>query len=53
LAQQELEKKASAIDVLFSIRERNRKMSMEEYLEKLGLRDKFEKFTRKKDPKSR
>jgi len=53
LPQQELEVKISAIDVLLSIREKYRRMSLQEYLEKTGLGKKLEKLSRKKDSQAR
>ena len=47
MAQQELERKASAMDVLLSIREKNRRMPLHEYLMKVGLGDEFDKLARK------
>jgi len=53
LPEQELEVKISAIDVLLSIREKYRRMSLQEYLEKTGLGKKLEKLSRKKDSQAR
>ncbi len=52
MAQQEFERKASAIDVLLSIREKNRRIPLQEYLRKVGL-GKFDKLARKKNSQNR
>jgi len=41
----------SAVDILLSIRERNRRLTLDEYMEKVGLGKGFKKFIRKKNPK--
>lgn len=47
MGQQELERGVSAIDVLLSIREKNRRMPLHEYLRKIGLGDELDKLARK------
>jgi len=51
LAQKQVTKELSAVDALLAIRERNRRLTQEEYMEKVGLGKEFEKFARKKNSK--
>ncbi len=51
MAQEQVGKEISAVDTLLAIRERNRRMTLEEYMEKVGLGKKFHEFARKKDSK--
>lgn len=52
LAQEQVEEEFSAVDSLLAIRERNRRLTLEECMEKAGLGKKFQEFTRKKNTKS-
>ena len=51
MAQKQVTKEISAVDVLLAIREQNRRLTLEEYMEKVGLGKEFQKFARKKNPK--
>ncbi len=48
MAQKQIQE-LSAMEALLAIREKNRRMTLEEYVNKIGLGKKFEKFARKKD----
>ena len=52
LTEEQVEEELSAMDTLLAIRERNRRLTLEECMEKAGLRKKFPQFTRKKNKKS-
>ena len=49
LAQKQIRQEISAMDALLALRDTNRRMTLEQYLEKIGLREKFEQFRRKQD----
>ncbi len=52
LAQEQVGKQISAVDILLAIRERNRRMTLKECMQKAGLGKKFQDFSRKKNSKS-
>lgn len=51
MAQKQVTNELSAVDALLAIRERNRRLTQEEYMEKVGLGKEFKKFARKKNSK--
>jgi hypothetical protein len=53
LAQKHVPEHVSAAEALLALREKDRRMTLEEYVEKVGLGEKFQEFARKKNSKSR
>lgn len=49
MAQQQLRKEFSTMEALLYVREKNRRVNLEEYLQKIGLGEEFHKFLRKKN----
>jgi len=51
LAQKQIGEEVSAMEVVLAIREKNRRMKLEQYMEKIGLGEKFQQLSRKKNPR--
>ena len=51
MAQKQMDKRVSAVNALLAVREKNRCMTLSEYLEKVGLGDELDKFVRQHDSK--